>query len=454
MSDETEEPQAGESKSPKIKAEDNPWYLLATLHGEPQSMSDPLLNQNRVVWNRYFAANLNEQMRARLVEEKQYTIEELTPLSNRELKEISESFSKRHQHDLPPSGDIVDFSNVHFDKSVFFDRYLFPNLDAFSYDCTFRGASFCSRANFSEATFLGSADFQVEIFSGDAYFLGAYFAGTANFKGVTFLHGTTLSYVTFAQGAFFDCATFGQLADFHGATFHGSVSFSGTTAFADFANFAGTTLSGGAKFTDATFRKGATFANAKVKFVTSFAGATFETAPPTFYGAELHQGTVWRGIKWPEKPKDKYEAGFFIDAYACLKLEMDRLKRHEDELDFFALELQSRQVLLGPVHGLPIVLYGFLSGYGRSYARPLVALFVVAAIGLAAFWYFDARTFGEAVGLSAANTLNVFGFRRDFDLAIDTPLAWLKILAAFQTILGTILLFLIGLGIRNKFRMK
>jgi hypothetical protein len=30
----------------------------------------------------------------------------------------------------------------------------------------------------------------------------------------------------------------------------------------------------------------------------------------------------------------------------------------------------------------------------------------------------------------------------------------LKILAALQTIVGTILLFLFGLGIRNKFRMK
>ena len=79
---------------------------------------------------------------------------------------------------------------------------------------------------------------------------------------------------------------------------------------------------------------------------------------------------------------------------------------------------------------------------------------MVAAIGAGAFWYFDARTYGEALGLSAANTLNVFGFRRDFVSAIDTPLAWLKVLAALQTILGTILLFLFGLGIRNKFRMK
>jgi hypothetical protein len=134
---------------------------------------------------------------------------------------------------------------------------------------------------------------------------------------------------------------------------------------------------------------------------------------------------------------------------------MDRLKKHEDELNFFALELQSRRVLLGRWgRGLPICFYGLLSDYGRSYLRPLAELFVVSVIGAAAFWYIDARTFGEALGLSAANTLNVFGFRRDFGLVIDTPFAWLQVLAAVQTIIGTILLFLSGLGIRNKFRMK
>jgi hypothetical protein len=131
---------------------------------------------------------------------------------------------------------------------------------------------------------------------------------------------------------------------------------------------------------------------------------------------------------------------------------MDRLKKHEDELDFFARELQSRRVLLGPWKGVPIGVYGLLSDYGRSYLRPLVALVIVAAIGTGAFWLFDARTFGEALGLGAANTLNVFGFRRDFGLAVETPLAWLEVLAAVQGVLGTILLFLVGLGLRNRFR--
>jgi hypothetical protein len=191
-----------------------------------------------------------------------------------------------------------------------------------------------------------------------------------------------------------------------------------------------------------------------MKGETSFEGATFDKEPPKFFDAELHQGTVWRGVKWPPLPETKDKAGAFLDAYACLKLEMDRLKKHEDELDFFAREMQSRRVWLGPWRSLPIALYELLSNYGRSYVRPLVALFVVAAIGAGAFWYFDARTYEEALGLSATNTLNVFGFRRDFNLSIDTPLTWLKVFAALQTILGTILLFLIGLAIRNKFRMK
>ncbi|MGA3340768.1 MAG: hypothetical protein ABSD11_09075 [Methylocella sp.] len=39
MSGEPEKPAsgAGEAKPPKIRAEDNPWYLLATLYGQPTS---------------------------------------------------------------------------------------------------------------------------------------------------------------------------------------------------------------------------------------------------------------------------------------------------------------------------------------------------------------------------------------------------------------------------------
>jgi hypothetical protein len=289
---------ASEQTPPKIKAEDNPWYLLATLYGVPEAGDEKLKAKNRIAWNRYFAANLDEGARAKLIEDKRHPAEELTPFSPDELREIATAFAKRSKASgkksaLPASNAHIDFSNVEFGQKAFFEGYLFSN------------ASF----------------FQVA-FSGEASFGGA----------------------TFSTETYFEC-------------------------------------------------------------------------------------------------------------------EMDRRKKHEDELDFFALELQSRRVLQKSAFngsGLPIALYGLVSDYGRSYARPLYALFAVAAVGMLLLLLSGAVAPWQSPGLSIANTLNVFGFRKDFfDAAtIEGLPPLLKILAAVQTIFGTILLFLFGLGIRNKFRMK
>jgi hypothetical protein len=58
------ESDASEQTPPKIKAEDNPWYLLATLYGVPEEGDDDLRTNNRVAWNPYFAGNLDESRRA------------------------------------------------------------------------------------------------------------------------------------------------------------------------------------------------------------------------------------------------------------------------------------------------------------------------------------------------------------------------------------------------------
>jgi hypothetical protein len=49
MSDEPQEPQGGaeEATPPKIRAEDNPWYLLATLYGEPGPKDLELLDKSQ-----------------------------------------------------------------------------------------------------------------------------------------------------------------------------------------------------------------------------------------------------------------------------------------------------------------------------------------------------------------------------------------------------------------------
>ncbi|MGH6837807.1 MAG: hypothetical protein ACREDT_03220 [Methylocella sp.] len=97
---EESESKAGESEPPKTKAEDNPWYLLATLYGEPEKMEDrelinELRNKNRVAWNRYFAGNLDEETRTKIIEEMRHPAEELTPFSAEELPEVATAFAQR-----------------------------------------------------------------------------------------------------------------------------------------------------------------------------------------------------------------------------------------------------------------------------------------------------------------------------------------------------------------------
>ena len=156
---------------------------------------------------------------------------------------------------------------------------------------------------------------------------------------------------------------------------------------------------------------------------------------------------------------------------------MDRLKKHDDELDFFAREMRCRSVLLGkwkpvlelplfgrrtvvlprPASGLAISLYGALCEYGRSYALPLWYLFATIAIGTLLFWYhLRWGHFGKAACLSFANTFGAFGFRRDFidPNLVESLSGWLKVASAAQTIVGVVLLFFFGVAVRNRFRMK
>jgi Pentapeptide repeats (9 copies) len=166
MSDRPDVPEsgAGEPKPPKIEAEDNPWYLLATLYGVPEFRDEELRKKNRVAWNRYFAGNLDEARRAQLITMKRHSLEELTPFSSETLHEIEEAFAGRCKGletplVLPKSDSGIDFSNVQFDRYVTFERHLFFDK------ADFENAVFDGQADFAGATFLGMARFEDAAFS-------------------------------------------------------------------------------------------------------------------------------------------------------------------------------------------------------------------------------------------------------------------------------------------------
>jgi hypothetical protein len=154
---------AAPEKPPKIKANDNPWYLLATLYGEPDGQRDhkarqKLENRNRVAWNRYFAANLDDEVRAHLIGEKRHPEKELTPYSADELDKFAAAFGVRYNSvgadfSMPSAAAFINFDGVEFDRPVDFCYYIFPD------GATFDSTTFAWLAGFEGATFFNGAIF-------------------------------------------------------------------------------------------------------------------------------------------------------------------------------------------------------------------------------------------------------------------------------------------------------
>lgn len=247
--------EAGEPKPPRTKAEDNPWYLLATLYGVPGFEDRELRTKNRVAWNRYFAGNLDGETRAKLIEEKRHPAEELTPFSAEELQEVADAFAERRKVSakklaLPARDAYIDFSNVEFERDALFQRYLFSKSTSFqgstfsggasfigatfrpypssassSFEASFERATISVEASFRRATFCGEASFERADFSGDAEFLNASFSQGASFDGATFSSWAIFRGAAFSDWATFDGATFSVLASFDGAAFSGPAYF-------------------------------------------------------------------------------------------------------------------------------------------------------------------------------------------------------------------------------------
>ncbi|OIQ42507.1 MAG: hypothetical protein BM560_07260 [Roseobacter sp. MedPE-SWde] len=113
---------------------------------------------------------------------------------------------------------------------------------------------------------------------------------------------------------------------------------------------------------------------------------------------------------------------------------------------------------------IPYQVYGWLSDYGHSIARPFWGLFVVWFIGVAFFSaHFTADLSGPlqdandwtALGLSFSNLFPVFGFGRVHFMEVLKNLpAGLQFLSGFQTVTSLPLLFFLGLGLRQRFRLR
>jgi hypothetical protein len=184
---------------------------------------------------------------------------------------------------------------------------------------------------------------------------------------------------------------------------------------------------------------------------------------PDFRGATMHEATEWHDVVWPKPPSKKAQAQDQVYAYERLKLEMERLKKHEDEQNFFRRELRARRTVSRPlsVSWLLNFAYQVSSNYGVDVMRPMLWLVGVFVAGVMIFAlapiHCGARmSIRLAVKLSFAN---IFVFLPDKREIMTTDMInclsdTTRAISAIQSVLGVLLLFLVGLALRNRFRMK
>jgi hypothetical protein len=238
------------------------------------------------------------------------------------------------------------------------------------------------------------------------------------------------------------------------------------------AHFIGATFSGYTHFDRVIFSNSALFINTTFDAATIFANARFESQVPDFRGATMHEATEWHGVTWPKPPSSRADKDFQryeraqrqVYAYERLKLEMERQKKHEDELKFFRKELRARRGLVRITSGEWFLnfIYQWTSDYGNSIIRPLLCLVGVFAAGTAIFARAPLHC-GAPMPIKLAAKLsffNIFLFlpdRRDL-MTTDGMVSCLSntthAVSAVQSLLGLVLVFLLGLAVRNRFRMK
>ena len=408
-------------------ANDNLWYCLATLYGE-QPLEFPwdekLALENRAVWNRWYARVLSSEQRRNLLIHG-FSESELTPFSEEEQSSICRDFATRTglAEQLPPDPKTeIDFARVDFQQFIFFCGFLFPVA-----------------VNFSSARFAKGGDFN-----------SSWFSRTAEFYAMTSPGNLGFSSVVFADRVDFGNATFFDSIGFHSARFLGPANFSS-------AKFLSLCI-----FDSASFALGARFLNAEFAATAIFAHAKFETRAPDFRGAKMHEATEWHGIIWPPAAKDEDRAQDQVYTYERLKQEMERLKKHEDEQSFFRKELRARRALARRWSGEWFLNYAYevSSNYGSSILRPMVCLLALFLCGFIVFAldpFFNGAPMKiqEAAGLSFANIFSFLPIRREIN---DTMIKGLsnvaQIVGVMQSLLGFILLFLLSLALRSRFRMR
>lgn len=400
-------------------------------------------------------------------------------------------------------GDFAAFDDAIFGDGVLFNHATFGEgasfyNTVFGHVSQFKGATFGGTTSFARATFGNNAKFEAAIFGSGAWFEHAAFAHAPNFRGSTFKGDTWFRGTIFGNAADFEGATFQGGADFDGKRLKSAPGKDADATQPSYQNGAGTYF-GSISFSGASFFGEASFVTRDFQAQANFSTVSF-FLPPDFRATEHRENLDWTGVRFGSGRHLKL--GRFavpIRGWANQSDTVARLRRlrglakeiHavDAERDLFILERQAERSILwrewwrgNTLHQLfgwwrPLsatvlmFLYRYSSNCGRSILLPLTWL----AASNWGFYHLYPRlieqpltssaksavfdlTFSSAVPFgatarpafqSAMTTL----FQNKITGAIDIP--WqIQAASTAQGITNLVLVFLLGLALRNYFKFR
>lgn len=404
------------------------------------------------------------------------------------------------------SGGKLSFAGYNFgDGQVNFSRATFGDGNVNFSKVTFG----VGKVNFSKATFgNGDVDFSEATFGGDdVNFAEATFGdGEVNFSKATFGDGK----VDFYGATFGDCkvdfygAAFGNIElDFYWATFDGDLEVDGSTFGNGKINFSQ------ARFRDLLFTPkviGSSHLEAVGLSIKGRAIFDLPSSASPIKSLNLHSASfdgplTLRGdlsiipdlratryshqvelsdLKVKLRRKQIWSIGV-RKIYSVAEDTQDaaRLRRlkeiaetnkdHQAALRFFADENRAKRWIETSWFGSVLdMAFSAFSDYGQNILRPFVALIVLTAASMGLYKTLATETsadgwagWAQGAVLSASNSLPFLPQSRDLRTdaltalygTTSNPDLWVNTLMIAQGVLSFIFLFLIGLGLRNRFRL-
>lgn len=338
-----------------------------------------------------------------------------------------------------PQNDKTFFSSVQFNGGALFVHSIF-NAPVW-----FNNTQFNSGTDFSKTEFKNEALFWHSKFEKNGTFSDTIFGGVAKFWDVVFKKNAFFTSTNFKSKAEFFRTKFDRMANFKlvRSSPESRLDF-GSAQFNDPVVFNDAELLGKVKFRAAHFKSALDLSYAKFAFAPDFR-LTIMQAHLSLHSVDIKQRDPYRKVD---------------EALYCRLKELAALAQdHDREQYFFAHELKAMRLNQSRLRRIPSYLYEWCSDFGRSIWRPVFGLFITWLLSACLFtknsecfkYPINCADLGNGFQISTTVILPFLAASRArLNEGFD---GWLAALAFAEGLLGLVFIFLIGLALRNRFRI-